>query len=278
MFFAKALDYYVLHQGFGLFILNFMTQLNYKEYGSGEPIVILHGLLGMLDNWHALSKKMAEDYWVISIDQRNHGKSFHSDQFSYQLLADDLNQFLMSKHIPSAHLLGHSMGGKTVMQFLNDYSDMANKAIIVDISPKEYEGGHEKIFESLLAIDLTKVQSRKEVENELMAKLDNLGTVLFLMKNLKRKPEGGFEWKANISKLYASYDNIKGSVELDFVIDNPTLFIKGNNSNYITEEDQKNIKTLFDDVQFLDIDDAGHWVHADQPEILLKGVKDFLKA
>lgn len=252
--------------------------LNYKEYGSGEPIVILHGLLGMLDNWHSFAKKLSEEFWVIAVDQRNHGKSFHSNDFNYALLADDVNKLLSELGIPRCHILGHSMGGKTVMQYLEDYNDTIEKAIIIDISPKEYKGGHELIFESLLNIDLNSISSRKEVQTQLSLTIDNLGTVLFLMKNLSRKKDGSFEWKANIENLWQNYNNIKGNVAFSYQIDTPVLFIKGQQSNYITTEDLKIIQNQFEEAEIVEIPEAGHWVHADQPDILLEHVKKFLKA
>ncbi len=251
--------------------------LNYKEYGSGEPIIVLHGLLGMLDNWHSFAKKLGEDYWVISVDQRNHGKSFHSEDFDYNLLSSDLMTLLEEMHIPSCHVLGHSMGGKTVMQFLNDYPDVVDKAIVVDISPKMYEGGHEMIFEALKSVDLNKIKSRKNVQDILMESIQSIGVVHFLMKNLSRKPEGGFEWKANVQVLDKQYDSIKAGISFDEIIETPTLFIKGEKSGYINEEDEVLISEQFEEVKVITIENAGHWVHADQPEALLNTVKDFLK-
>lgn len=252
--------------------------LNYKEYGSGEPIIILHGLLGMLDNWHSFAKKLSEEYWVISVDQRNHGKSFHSDEFNYKLLSADLMAFLEEMHIPSCHILGHSMGGKTVLQFLNDYFDIVDKAVVVDISPKSYSGGHEMIFEALQSVDFKKVASRKDIQNVLMESVQNIGVVHFLMKNLSRKSEGGFEWKANVNVLSKQYDYIKSGIVFDDIIETPTLFIKGEKSEYITEEDSQLISEQFEEAEIVTIPDAGHWVHADQPEALLNSVKEFLKA
>lgn len=252
--------------------------LNYKEYGAGEPVVILHGLLGMLDNWHSFAKKLGEEYWVISVDQRNHGKSFHSEAFNYKLLSNDISTFLDALHIPKCHIIGHSMGGKTALQFINDHPDTIEKAIIVDISPKAYAGGHESIFEALKSVDLKTITSRKQVQDLLMSKIQNLGTVHFLMKNLNRESTGEYTWKANVLALDNNYDNIKGSVEFDDIIETPTLFIKGDSSNYIMEEDLKIISEKFEESEIVTIDGAGHWVHADQPEKLLDCVKDFLKA
>ena len=144
--------------------------LNYKEFGEGEPVIILHGLLGMLDNWKTFARKLSENYWVILVDQRNHGKSFHSDEFSYDLLAEDLKTLMDSLFIPRAHLIGHSMGGKTVMRFAELYPDQVDKAIVVDISPSGSVGSHSLIFESLLDVAIDKVSERSVVEEELVSK------------------------------------------------------------------------------------------------------------
>jgi len=255
-----------------------MKRLNYKEYGEGEPVVILHGLLGMLDNWHSFAKKLAEDYWVITVDQRNHGKSFHSNDFDYKLLSEDLNQFLDEMHIPQCHLMGHSMGGKTVMSYLVEYGDKVEKAIVVDIAPQSFGGGHEVIFNALLDLDIENIKTRKEAEAFLKSRLGQMSTVYFLLKNLARHKEGkGFRWKANVQALRNSYDLIKGNIESEWPIDNDVLFVKGALSDYINEKEFDMVKDIFPNAHLNIIQDAGHWVHADQPEVLLEEVLNFLK-
>lgn len=251
--------------------------LNYKEYGNGEPLIILHGLLGMLDNWHSFSKKLSKEYWIISVDQRNHGKSFHDSHFDYDVLAEDLFNFLEQKHIPRCHLLGHSMGGKTVLNFINTYGEMIDKSIIVDIAPKKYKPGHELIFNSLLKIALEGIQNRKSVQEFLMNELNELSTVLFLMKNLSRSSDGKYTWKANIESLYNNYQNITQSVYPQEPLGQDILFVKGEHSNYISPEDQIEIMQYYPEAKIEIIQSAGHWIHADQPEELLKTVKNFLK-
>ena len=252
-------------------------KLNYKEYGHGEPVLILHGLLGMLDNWHSFAKKLAEDYWVITIDQRNHGKSTHTDDFNYKLLAEDLHNFMEEMHIPRCHLIGHSMGGKTIMQFLNDYPHNVDKCIVVDIAPKKYKGGHEKIFNSLLDIDIAAVEDRQEVQDKLMTAIDDLPIVLFLMKNLSRNPEGGYRWKANIKSLWDNYQDIIKELEFDTEIDKEVLFIKGSESEYINDEGKTAIDNWFPSANLITIENAGHWVHADKPDLLLQSVRQYLE-
>jgi len=264
-----------------------MSTLNFKMYGAEsseqasdakETVIILHGLLGMLDNWHSFANKLSENYVVYTIDQRNHGKSFHTAEFDYQLLSDDLLNFIEEHNIVKPHIMGHSMGGKTVMQFLCDNEEIVSKSIVVDISPRSFGGGHEVIFNALLNLDIENLQSRKAAQENLMSELNELGTVFFLLKNLGRKKEGGFEWKANIQSLFDNYENIKAEISNHGQINKEVMFIKGGRSKYIQEEDVKDIKNIFPKASVVTIDDAGHWVHADQAEKLLEEVLNFLKA
>ncbi len=255
-----------------------MNRLNYKEYGSGEPIIILHGLLGMLDNWHTFAKALAQNYWVISIDQRNHGRSFHSTEFDYKLLAEDLKDFMEEQHIPRAVLLGHSMGGKTVMQFLTQHEEMVSKAIIVDIAPDGTTGTHKPIFDALRSVNVESVANRKEVQESLMKEIGTLSTVQFLMKNLTlNKETGTYQWKANLDALWENYDNIMSPIQSDYPCETDTLFIAGEKSNYIKESDLESITKLFPNHKMETISDAGHWIHAEQPKRLLEVVEGFVK-
>jgi pimeloyl-ACP methyl ester carboxylesterase len=251
-------------------------KLNYKEYGEGEAVIILHGLLGMLDNWHSFAKKLSENYRVIVVDLRNHGKSPHSEDFSYPLLAGDLSELMESIHIPRAHLIGHSMGGKLVMQFIEMYTQKVDKAIVIDIAPKAYASGHEAIFKALMALPLESIESRNQAVEILNSALGDAGTVHFLLKNLNRKMDGTFEWKANIPVLWNRYDSIRSAIEFRHKLDVPILFIQGGNSNYIEDGDKAQIAGVFENSSFIKIDGAGHWVHVDQPEILLITVNQFL--
>ena len=255
-----------------------MSYLNYKEIGEGPVVVIAHGLLGMLDNWRTFSKKLAEEgYRVISIDQRNHGKSFHSEDFDYELLAEDLNQFVDEMELDKIHTIGHSMGGKMVMRFLELYPERVDKTIVVDISPSGSIGSHSNIFESLLSVDITQVQSRKEVERQLVSKGLELGVVYFLMKNLRRDPAtGGYAWKANISALWDNYQHILAATTPASPIEKEVLFLAGSRSNYITAEDIDLIGKYYPNHRYEVIPDAGHWVHADNLDGLLSVVLDCL--
>jgi pimeloyl-ACP methyl ester carboxylesterase len=254
-----------------------MDILHYKELGEGEPVIILHGLLGMLDNWKTFARHLSKDYWVILVDQRNHGKSFHSEDFDYSLMAEDLRRLMAELYMPTAHLLGHSMGGKTVMRFAELYPEQVDKAVVVDIAPSGSIGSHSLIFESLLEVSLDKISERSEVEEQLVSKGIERDVVLFLMKNLKRSKEsGGFEWKANISVLWNNYQNILASVVPAEPIGSDFLFVAGGKSKYISEEDKPLMAQFFPEYRLEVVEGAGHWVHAEKPKELLELVKGFI--
>lgn len=251
--------------------------LNYKLKGSGQPIIILHGLFGMLDNWNSIGNKLADNYTVYLVDQRDHGKSDKSTEFDYDLLAHDLKNFCVEQGLSKVNLIGHSMGGKTAMTFANEYPEMIDKVMIVDITPKTYAGGHELIFEAILGVPIAKITKRSEVDELLSTKIKNLGVRQFLMKNLNRKKEGGFEWKANFQLLHDSYENIKGMPSLRKDSDLDILFIKGEMSDYITADDESRIKEYFPKAQIETIPNAGHWVHAEKPKELLDRIYSFFQ-
>ncbi|MEM9549502.1 MAG: alpha/beta fold hydrolase [Bacteroidota bacterium] len=249
--------------------------LNHKIYGQGDPIIILHGLFGMLDNWQTVAKKLAEEYMVILVDQRDHGKSNHTEEFNYEVLANDLHEFLEENWIHSCHLIGHSMGGKTALQFAAIHPDMIEKLVVVDIGTKAYKPGHDIIFKALRSVPIDQVQSRKEVEEIIAQYIEDQGVRLFLMKNLQRRKEGGFRWKMNLELLYREYPNIIAAVEISEEVDVDTLFVYGTKSNYIKPGDIDNIKTNFVNSRFKEMD-TGHWIHAEKPDELVEEINDFI--
>lgn len=253
-----------------------MATLNYKTFGSGDPVVIMHGLFGMLDNWQTIAKKLAEHYMVYIVDLRDHGKSDHTDEFNYQLLAQDIADFLESEWIHSAYIIGHSMGGKTALQLTVDHPDLVEKLVVVDIGTKKYPGGHETIIKALNAVPIGEVQSRKEVEEVLSEYVDEPGVRLFLMKNLSREKTGGYRWKMNLPLLTKHYQDILDAIQIEEIVDTPTMFIRGGKSRYISDEDIKIMNPLFEDVRWETVTDAGHWVHAEQPSELLSLIRSFL--
>ncbi len=255
-------------------------KLNYKKFGEGFPVIILHGLFGSLDNWQTIAKKLAAaPFAVYIIDQRNHGKSPHSDDFSYQLLADDLRDFYKQQGIEKAHLIGHSMGGKTVMLFALQHPELVEKLVVVDVAPVAYSDRHSQVFAALFAADAHHAESREAVEEVLRQKLENdESTVQFLLKGLSRDAAGKhFEWKFNLDSLHKHYDAVSGEVTEGKPFEGEALFIKGGNSNYINSTNYSNIQDLFPNNQLTEIKDASHWVQAEQPQEFTDEVMKFLK-
>lgn len=253
--------------------------LNYKQFGSGFPLIILHGLLGSLDNWQSIAKKIAEQgFSVYIIDQRNHGRSPHSKDFNYQLLADDLLSFMQQHNIAKAHLLGHSMGGKTVMQFALSHPQKVGKLIVVDIVPAAFDDRHSDVFGALFASNASSATSREEVQEVLRQKLGDETTVQFLMKSLVRNEDGeGFSWRFNVEALYKNYANISDGITANQPYEGDCLFIKGERSTYISSGNYFSIADLFPNHQLAEIKGAGHWVHADNPTEFIAEVLHFLQ-
>lgn len=254
-----------------------MIELNYKEFGQGDPIIILHGLFGTLDNWKTIATKLSEDFLVYIIDQRNHGKSPHTEDFSYPLMAQDLYEFMDDNWIQKASIIGHSMGGKVAMEFSMEYPEMVDRLIVVDIAPQENEPGHQPIFDAMLSLDIDGLESRKQADLHLQEKIPGFAVRQFLLKNIARKKEGGFRWKINLPVIYANYHEVLAAVTGEDPFEEPTLFLNGGQSAYLDESKIPGIKALFSDVQFETIEKAGHWVHSEAPDEFLSIVRGFLK-
>jgi len=249
--------------------------LHYQEYGTGEPLIILHGLLGSLDNWHTLSKTFANSFRVLTVDQRNHGRSPHSDVLTYDAMAEDLTELLDHLNIPSAHLLGHSMGGKTAMQFALSNPRRVKSLIVVDISPREYSRMHDEILDALASVNLATAASRQQVDDELSKRIPNFAVRQFLMKNLTRDSTGTFTWKANLQAIRENHAEIAREIASELSYSGPTLFIKGDRADYVLDSDISFIKRLFPNAHIVGVD-AGHWIHAEAPTVFADIVMSFL--
>ena len=251
-------------------------KLHHKILGEGEPVIIMHGLFGMLDNWKTVAKSLAENYMVILVDLRNHGKSPHSDEWSVPLMASDVAAFMEEQWIHKASILGHSLGGKVAMEMALSFPDMVENLMVVDIGPKQYEPGHDAIFKALQSVRIEQLESRSEADEALSKTLSDWGVRQFLLKNLGRRKEGGYRWKMNLPTIQKNYLEILKQVGTDEVFDSPALFIRGALSDYILDDDIKDIKKKFPKAEVVTIDGAGHWVHADKREELEEAVLDFL--
>lgn len=253
-------------------------QLNYLSYGSGYPLIILHGLFGSLDNWHTLSKRFAENYKVFSLDQRNHGRSPHSEEFDYKVLAQDLYDFMEQQNLTDAYILGHSMGGKTAMQFAFTYPEKVKKLIVADIAPKSYPPGHLELIQTLCSIDLKQFSQRKEIDTSLAEKIPDFGVRQFILKNIYLNDEGIFSWKMNLEAISKNYLELNKAITSNKPFSKPTLFIRGEKSSYIQPSDSQLISSLFSQSEIVTILKAGHWVHAEAPTEFYEKVSSFLSS
>ena len=234
--------------------------------GEGSPLLIVHGLFGMSDNWQSLGKKFANFYEVHLIDQRNHGRSPHSKVFNYKVLADDLVKYIKDHKLKNVLLMGHSLGGKTAMEVAVRYPDLVNKLIVVDISPKAYPVHHDTIIEGLQSLDFNVLNSRGEADRKLAEYIVDAGVRQFLLKSLYWVEKGRLAFRFNL-EVIAEHITEVGKVLADKMqYKGPSLFVDGAFSSYIVDEDEDLILEHFPEAEIVTIKDAGHWVHAEQPE------------
>lgn len=255
-------------------------QLAFREYGSGQPLIILHGLFGQSDNWNTLAKRFGENsFRVFTIDQRNHGLSPHSEEWNYEVMADDLSEFISEHQLKDPILIGHSMGGKTVMFFELKYPNIAKKIIVADIAPRAYESHHDSVLKALNAVDFSVIKTRKEAEAVMNDHISDFGTKQFLLKNIywKDSETGLMDWRFNLKVIDKEYQNIGVEVP-DSSSNVETLFIRGEKSNYITEKDFPDIERRFPYYKLVTIKDSGHWIHAEKPNEFFEAVMEFIKA
>lgn len=250
-------------------------KLNFKELGSGKPMVILHGLFGSLDNWMTLGRRFSEDFHVYLIDQRNHGHSDHDDVMSYEAMAEDLLQFMDDHGLNDVVLIGHSMGGKTAMQFAMDHADRLSRLAVVDIGPQGYEVHHDQIIRAMQSLDMANVSSRRQAEDELATMIEDNDTCQFLLKNLYRKKDdenATYAWRFNLDVIASEIEEVGLPIHGECRL--PTLFIRGSRSNYLAADQLAEIQTQFPNAELVSLK-TGHWVHAEDPEGLFKIVSEF---
>lgn len=253
-------------------------KLVYKTYGTGDPVIILHGLFGMGDNWRSIARMMEDQHQCIVADLRNHGRSPHDPVMNLAVMTDDLLELLEDLQLKRASFIGHSMGGKVAMQFALLYPDLVDKLVVVDIAPKHYPPHHARVIEAILAADPSHLRERSEVEERLASHLgQDQSTIQFLMKNLSRTPEGHLEWKSNMPVIIDAYQNLMEEVTPLAPFTGPVLFVRGEKSKYILDEDLPLIHDLFPEAKLITIPGAGHWVHADAPQAFTAAVMDFLQ-
>ena len=267
-------------------------ELFFRKYGeAGPPLIIVHGLYGSGDNWVSIARELSHDFEVYVVDQRNHGQSPHSGVHDYPTRRDDLREFMDKQGINRAVLIGHSMGGKTIMTFALNWPERVQSLISVDIAPKSYHdqapksriaADHSKMIGAMLGLDMAGFVSREELDMALRQKIGSDRVRSFLMKNVRRDKSGLFFWRINLQALRDNLDQIMDGIDVDPAIAEggitgfPALFVSGANSDYIAAEDHQLIRSVFPVADFVSIPDAGHWVHAEQPVLLVKTFKYFL--
>jgi len=250
--------------------------LHYKKLGEGKPLLILHGLFGSLDNWMTLAKEWSNQHEVWLIDQRNHGQSPHSNDFSYTVMAQDLDSFIQEHQIYQPTIIGHSMGGKTAMEFAVNSPESVGQLIVVDIAPVSYQVHHYAIIEALESVKLDQVKSRKEVDEIISSTIHEFGVRQFLLKNLYWKEKEQLAWRFNLSAIKKEIIPISEWSISEKQYKGKSLFIKGGASEYILPEYSKDISVKFPNYILEEVENAGHWVHAEKKEAFKSIIDQFL--
>ncbi|MGM8360420.1 alpha/beta fold hydrolase [Flavobacterium sp. ARAG 55.4] len=249
-----------------------------KIEGEGKAFLIIHGFLGMSDNWKTLGGQFADKgFQVHMLDMRNHGRSVQSEDFSYELMVQDILEYCQEHALQSVNLLGHSMGGKAAMLFASRYPEMVDKLIVADIGPKYYAPHHQTILAGLNAVDFSVKPSRADVEAILSQYITDFGTRQFLLKNLYWHEPGQLAFRFNLSVFNKKIEEIGVALPSELIFEKPTLFIRGGSSNYILDSDIENIAEHFPLMKLETIPNAGHWLHAENPALFFQMVISFLK-
>lgn len=247
-----------------------------KVHGEGDPLIIMHGVFGMSDNWQTLGRRWSEKFEVHLLDLRNHGRSPHSDDFSYELMSGDLQEYLDDHKIDKANIIGHSMGGKVAMLFAVLNESRVSKLIVADIAPRPYQPHHQQIIEALQSLPLQDLTSRSDAEEQFA--IEHEGIRQFLLKNLYWKEKNQMAWRFNLTVIAREIDKVGEGLAQNSIFEGPTLFVRGEKSNYIKDEDWDEIERHFPHAKLETIADAGHWLHAEKPQEFYSQVSRFLES
>lgn len=252
--------------------------LHSKIYGDhSKHLLIFHGLFGQADNFGTLAKQFSKLYSVHTIDLRNHGRSFHCEEMSFEAMADDVLNYINYHQIDSCYLLGHSLGGKVVMEFAYKYPEKLDRLIVADIAPKAYPPHHQSIIKGLNSVDFSQVEKRSDVERFLKPYIPEFGVRQFLLKNVYLTEKGNYAFRFNLKELTEKYSELIGKGSDDGKFHKPTLFLRGGDSHYILNEDFEDIKSHFPKAEFKTIPNVGHWLHAENPKMFFDYIIEFLE-
>ena len=249
-------------------------KLFFRKYGNGQPLIIMHGLFGLSDNWNTLAKKYGEHFTTYIPDLRNHGQSPHSDTWNYEVMVEDIVELMQDENISSAHIMGHSMGGKVAMFMAGKYPARLDKLVVSDMAPRYYPPHHTDVLAALNGLDLEHTHTRKEAEAYMLTAMPDFATRQFLLKNLYWKEEK-LAWKFNLDTINRQIDHVGQAIDAGVLFEGPALFVKGGKSNYITDADLDSIQEHFPNSRLVTLD-TGHWIHAEKPLEYLQATLDFL--
>ena len=253
-------------------------RLNFQVQGHGRPLVILHGFLGSSDNWRSMSRRLSSRFTVYCLDLRNHGQSPHSDAMDYPIMAADLREFVEEQSLAQVFLLGHSMGGKVAMQFAGQYPERVDKLVVVDIAPKAYPPTHQSLLAALRAVDLRAAKNFSDIDSALRGPIPEAEVRQFLMKNLTRSSDRGFQWRIGLDAIMQNYGALIQAVVVERPFSKPACFIRAGRSNFVADEDAALIRKAFPQAKIEMIARAGHWVHIDAADEFYQTVTGFLTA
>jgi len=253
-------------------------ELFFRKYGYGKSIIILHGLYGISDNWVNYARKLSENFSIYIPDLRNHGHSGHSMHFNYDVMVEDIVEFIEKNEIENPILIGHSMGGKVAMKFVLNNPNMVSKLVVIDMSARNYHlrSIHSNIINAMLDIDFLKIKSRKEVDAFLSKFIEDNRIRQFVMKNLHRTEKKSFSWRINLQAIIDNLDLLFEEIINQGNFTGKTLFIKGEKSDYINDEDYLEMKKYFPNSNIITISNAGHWVQVDNPDDFFNALQNFL--
>jgi pimeloyl-ACP methyl ester carboxylesterase len=263
-------------------------KLFYRKYGEGPPLIILHGLFGSSDNWATIARNLSNRFTIYLPDARNHGQSPHNDIHDYDSMRDDLFELINALSLRKFFLAGHSMGGKTAISFTLRWPEMIDGLLIADISPFVNENTvqtaynkHLKILNAMLSLDLSAISTREEAESALLTQIDSERDRGLILKNLQRSEGNRFTWKINIISLLKNLDKMMEGIDRkegtsQQITGFPVIFLKGENSDYLPIDDFRNIQKVFPAAEFINVPDAGHWIHSDRPDEVIKNLLKLL--
>lgn len=252
-------------------------KLNYSIQGSGQPVILMHGMFGSRSNLGLLNRALSDSYSVISVDMRNHGESPHSLEMDYPSMANDIIELMNNLKLDQADLIGHSMGGKVAMQVALTHPERVNRLVVADIAPVDYKPDrHGGVLEGLTSLATTRPTSRKEADQLLAAYVNEPSVRAFLLKNLVRAEDGRFDLRLYMEGIIANYYDKLTLTPTGEPFSGPTLFIKGEDSAYIQDKHRSEVLRLFPNTKLKVIANTGHWLHAEKPETFNKTVSVFL--